>query len=387
MADLLASDMAAADEEDYIPGLTNEKLFGTLPESDGISVLLKRHIPPDQIPLRDLSGQARGRHLPELITANAWRAVAYFAQDQIVSSDASRTALLLDLWTVRFVALQQLRLYPLLLFELGNLLDLMPPLVVARPTADESYFAANVPFELLVLQARFKDKGAPLAVQEAFFELIRTCRLETQRHVRAQRKEEAAKWQRRLVRVNLMLASYFLEIRDLASSASLLQEMLNGLQGSQLLLERAQVFSAAIRVHIESGNLARAADLLGSFGSLLSAKGSDLDKVAVEYERAKMSIAAARGDWKAVLASPRNDLIASNGKAIATLSQGSLNEATATIEGAIDRQPRQSYASEATLYNLATLLELGTDTGRKLDLLVGAGQYGSEGFRVGCLKI
>ncbi|KAE8209956.1 hypothetical protein CF319_g9452 [Tilletia indica] len=88
----------AGPEHLVVPALFQPSLLADLPNHDTISTLLAKHIPPHIRPARDTSGTFppdESPHNPDLALAmrtNAWRRIAVYARDRIISAGAPTSA-------------------------------------------------------------------------------------------------------------------------------------------------------------------------------------------------------------------------------------------------------------------------------------------------------
>ncbi|KAK0538849.1 hypothetical protein OC842_001158 [Tilletia horrida] len=240
------SSLPAGPERLVVPALCQPSLLADLPSADAISHLLAKHIPPHLRPVRDTMGTFppnEAPHDPDLAHAmrtNAWRRIAVFARERIISAGAPSSlplvagpqaqghsegqrrsgvepagpndvSTVLRWWNVRLQALLRLRLYSQFRLELESLWAILkrttiPRHLAAAPTPQQqqepgegsapAYIRPTVryarlldspvvPFALHVLRAREPLlAGEPRAALEKCHALLQRCRVMQRRFVR-----------------------------------------------------------------------------------------------------------------------------------------------------------------------------------------------------------
>jgi len=230
-------------DEIYIPGLTSPNLFHELPSiAAGFQRLLPQELA-HQVYKEQLhqhsqpASSSSSSSLAQLTESCCWRALAIQARQQIVSSDPSHTATILQTWSYRLEALYQLRqpriivremlalfttigqTFPLteILLNLGP--DTLSPLSTAKTTPagrPKKALPDIVPFDILLLRARLPVLLSPhhhpavIKTADGLFELLEGCKRMTAYHDHD--PEEVAQkelWRRRAIEIVGQLASLF----------------------------------------------------------------------------------------------------------------------------------------------------------------------------------
>ncbi|WAQ83006.1 hypothetical protein PtA15_3A372 [Puccinia triticina] len=189
-------------EEPYIPGLTNPSLFQELPSLNGFQRLVPQDLA-HQIYKEQLDQHSRPSSSfsspSELVESCSWRALALLARHQIVGSDPSHTASILQAWSYRFLALYQLRQPRIIAREMLGLfstigqtlpltdilLDLSPATLCSpsnlQKKAPKKALPDIIPFPILILRARLPILLAPhqhpaaIKTSDGLFELLEGC--------------------------------------------------------------------------------------------------------------------------------------------------------------------------------------------------------------------
>ncbi|KAK0557360.1 hypothetical protein OC846_000579 [Tilletia horrida] len=243
----------AGPERLVVPALCQPSLLGELPSADPIAHLLGKHIPPHLRPIRDASGAFPPNESPQdpdlasAMRSNAWRRIAVFAKDRIISAGAPPptpssapgpssseeedriepagphdVSTVLRWWNVRLQALLRLRMYAQFRLELESLWAILkrttiprhaPPSTIptslpAQPSTGTNaasgdalvqppaYLKPNVryvrlldspivPFSLHVLRAKEPMlAGDPRAALEKCHALLQRCRVMQRRFLR-----------------------------------------------------------------------------------------------------------------------------------------------------------------------------------------------------------
>ncbi|CAL1715088.1 unnamed protein product [Somion occarium] len=444
-------DSSSSSEEDdspldlYLPKLVLPTMFHPLPNTDPLSTLLNKYIPPEKRPYRDLSGDNPQRHdFHTLVMTNNWRAIAKMARDRIVASDPSEVSVILNLWYIRLASLARLRLFSQTTAECNNLFNALqsttlspsasntqipgsrsaPPTPAAagfqtqtQAYADNMYDYIRthlLPFELLVLKARTKYwAGDHMGYLDELRALLGWCKSMSRRACtgsisrsfgsvkpgkpksKAKRDEQAVSmWKERGARLILIMASQLIEIKDYTAAVHLL----NSLASSSHPVPHLEAI--ILRTHLQSGLVPLAE---GHLHSILSADSTlSPDELKLTCESLAKS---AEGQWEEVETQLRTFVdkeklkgsanvdksyfVAVNNLSVAMLSQGKLKEAIQVLEDALHQSPSTIVTAEPFLFNLSTLYELRSNTAadKKRDLLIEVGKWAGDGVRTSCLKM
>ncbi|KAH8913671.1 hypothetical protein BT69DRAFT_1344278 [Atractiella rhizophila] len=375
-------------EDTYIPGLTSSSLFhrdpsgsSSLPSTDPLTSILQRHVAPGQIPQRDLSGSSNGLPLERLIAENRWRAVAEYAREKIVDSDATHTTEILEWWHLRLLSLLRLRLSAHLLSEASSLQALLPPL---------DTISLTLCFPLLVFFARLPAlKNSPPDAISNLSVLIRRC---------AALEGTDPIWEERGTRLVFEVVGLLIQMRDYPSASSLLSS----------LPPTAPTLLSLLRLSITTGNLNRATSILDQIENLRVSSSPSLETLGgdgeeeKELKRTKLVarglLHAARaewteseGCWRECLTLDPTDYVAANNLSVTHLFHGRLSSTSNILHTILDRSPSSFLSTEALLFNLATTYELTSEAEaagrRKAELARRVAGYGGEGLKTGCLKL
>ncbi|KAE8266377.1 hypothetical protein A4X09_0g5974 [Tilletia walkeri] len=283
----------AGPERLVVPALCQPSLLADLPNHDTISTLLAKHIPPHIRPARDTSGTFppdESPHNPDLALAmrtNAWRRIAVYARDRIISAGAPPpsaspethadivepagphdVSTVLRWWTVRLQALLRLRLHSQFQVELESLWAILkrttfprssaapPPPPTTQPGGEQQAYirptvryarlldSPLIPFTLHVLRAREPLlTGDPRAALEKCHALLQRCRVMQRRFVRVATvdgaqggeqadleggaKAEARMWEERGRRMSVVIAFILLDFEDYSAAINLLRPLIS----------------------------------------------------------------------------------------------------------------------------------------------------------------
>ncbi|RPD76400.1 hypothetical protein L226DRAFT_460848 [Lentinus tigrinus ALCF2SS1-7] len=384
---------AASDDEDeedvpelYLPGLTLPTMFLPIPNTDPLSTLLTKYIPPEKRPPRDLTGDytRAGGELHPLVMTNSWRAIARQARDRIVEADPEDVSFILSLWYLRLSSLARMRLFNQTSAECTNLFTVLH--AIEAPEKRAFLFDRVLPFELEVLYAKLKYWAADhMGYLDALAALLHRCK--TKARAAKTDPAAAAMWTERGSRVSLIIASQLIEMKapDYAAAARILEPLCvqNGNVTSPALR------SAVARVYLQGGYIAMAAKHLAAVAEDPTADPAQKIMNAALF-------ASAEGDWerasnelqKVIAADPEN-FVAVNNLAVALLNQGRLQEGIEVLENALRTSPATIVTAEPFLFNLSTLYELKSAAGadKKRDLLVEVAKWAGDGLRTTCLKM
>ncbi|KAJ6581568.1 hypothetical protein B0H19DRAFT_930624 [Mycena capillaripes] len=375
-----------SDEEEapelYLPALCVPTMFLPIPNTDPLTTLLNKYIhPPDKRPVRDLNGEWQRTDFHTLVMTNSWRALARMARDRIVTSDPEDLTLILGLWYLRLASLARLRLFNQTTAECTNLFSLLNAI---EPVTTRTWlFERILPFELEVMQARLQYwTGDHMAYLDSLYALLRKCKVRSRRA-----KGEAiavAMWKERGARICLIIASQFMEMKDFAAAAKLLEPLCD--QGD---VTSPALRSAVARIYLQSGNLGMAAHHFTIVAEDSTAAPAMKDMNAA-------LLAAAEGDWEHaseilnsnILTENADNYVAVNNLCVALLSQGKLKEGIEAMEKALKAAPERVVA-EPFLFNLSTLYELRSATAieNKRNLLIEVAKWSGDGLKTTCLKM
>ncbi|OCH85501.1 hypothetical protein OBBRIDRAFT_762865 [Obba rivulosa] len=354
-------------------------MFLPIPNTDPLTTLLMKYVPPDRRPARDLSGEWQRSDFPTLVMTNSWRALARMARDRIVEADPENVQLILSLWYLRLSSLARLRLFNQTSAECTNLFTVLNAIEPASARA--WVFARALPFELEVLHARLKYwAGDHMGHLDALAALLRRCRNQARAH-----PADAEMWRERGARMALVIASQLIEMKDFAAAAKLLEPLCVQAGGAT----SPAVRSAVGRVYLQSGYIAMAVKHFN-----IVAQDPTADPALKGMNAALLS--AAEGDWphaaselhRLLQADPEH-FVAVNNLAVAYLNQGKLQEGIRILEEAIKASPSTALAAEPLLFNISTMYELRSSVGldRKRDLLIEVSKWAGDGLRTTCLKM
>ncbi|KAI0675706.1 hypothetical protein C8Q78DRAFT_963869 [Trametes maxima] len=387
------------DEEEvpelYLPGLTLPTMFLPIPNTDPLSTLLTKYIPPEKRPPRDLTGDysRAGGELHPLIMTNSWRAIARQARDRIVEADPEDVPYILSLWYLRVSSLARMRLFNQTAAECTNLFGVLH--AVAPPAARAHLLARVLPFELDVLHARLKYwAGDHLGYLDALAALLGRCR----EGARAGPGDAAmrAMWAERGARVGLIIASQLVEMRDYTAAATILEPLCRQ-PGN---LSPPALHSAVARIYLQGGCLALAAPHLAAAAAASASSSSpSSSSPGADSAQIRMNaalLAAAEGDWaraakelRDALEADPEDLGAANNLAVVLLNTGRVREAVQVLESGLHASPAAIVSAEPYLFNLSTLYELRSAAGadKKRELLIEVAKWAGDGLRTTCLKL
>jgi len=364
----------------FLPGLVSPNLFLPIPNTDPLTPLLTKYVPPEIRPARDTSGNWRQEDFHTLVMTNSWRAIARMARDRIVSANPQNLAVILDLWYLRLSSLARLRLFNQTSAECTHLFSI---LASVQPRSSRTYlYERLLPFELEVMRARTKYwAGDALGYLDELTFLLKSCK----RRARSARSEgEREMWKERAVRIALIIASQLIEMKDHAGAAKLLEPLCS--QGSR---PSAAILSCIGRIQLESGHVASATEYFR-----LAEEDPTCDQSTKEMNDALLS--SANGNWtsaiqalRSVLEKEPDNAIAINDLAVALLNTGQLQEGIDLLEATMKSSPSAVLVVEPFLFNLATLYELRSTTAfeKKRQLLIEVAKWSGDGLRATCLKL
>ncbi|KAI6041301.1 hypothetical protein EDC04DRAFT_2565901 [Pisolithus marmoratus] len=397
--------VSAPNSSPYFPRLTAASMFLPIPNTDPLSPLLTKHVPPEQRPRRDVTGEWTGREMHEMVMSNSWRALARMARDLIVASDPEDLSRILDLWSLRLSALARLRLTNQASAECTNLfavLNAIPPtssaanlVLAARLSALSAY-----PFELSVLRARVHYwAGDARGYIDALAGLLAGCKAKA----RAEGKIESdgalataeanfSMWLERSARVCLMIASQLVEMKDYHAAITLLTPLCTqqlSPNTDEPPVQSSAIHSAVARIYLLSGNISKAAE---HFEIVTSCADVQAGTIATNTAL----LCSASGDWpraeaalREVLEQDPHNYTAMNNLAVTLLAQGRVRDGIGLLESAMRASPASVLSAEPFIFNLSTLYELRSSTAidKKRELLIEVARWSGDGLRAACLKM
>ncbi|KAH7926041.1 hypothetical protein BV22DRAFT_1128532 [Leucogyrophana mollusca] len=378
-----------SDEEEthdlYLPGLTMPTMFLPIPNTDPLTSLLIKYItPPEQRPVRDVTGEWQHTDFHSMVMSNSWRALARMARDRLVTSNPENLSRILDLWYLRLSSLARLRLYNQTSAECTNLFAVLNAI---EPVSARAWlFDRLLPFELEVMHTRLKCWAADhMGYIDALYALLGKCKSKARAAKAAADNEALSMWLERAARVCLIIASQLVEMKDFAGAAKLLEPLCTQSDG----VTSPAIRSAVGRIHLQSGYLAMASKHFDIVAADPSAP-QELKNMNAAL------LASAEGDWavageslKTLLEAEPDNYVALNNLSVALLSQGKLKESIEVLETALNTSPATVVVAEPYLFNLSTLYELRSTTAqdKKRDLLIQVARWSGDGLKTACLKM
>ncbi|KAG6891591.1 hypothetical protein C0992_002629 [Termitomyces sp. T32_za158] len=394
-----------ADSEDedeapdlYLPGLLLPTMFLPIPNTDPLTILLTKYIyPPEERPVRDVTGDWQRSDFHTLVMTNSWRALARMARDRLVAADPEDLTLVLGLWYLRLACLARLRLFNQTSVECNNLFVVLN--AIEPQHTREWVFSRVLPFELEVINARVKYwAGDYMGHLDALNALLRKCRTKARQEQGNEVTVEM--WKERGARVCLIIASQLVEMKDYRAAVKILEPLCK--QGET---STASLRSSIGRIYLQSGEIQTAVKHFEIVSTDPSA-GQELKDMNAGL------LACAEGDWtratslfEASIARDAKNFVAVNNLAVALLGQGKLREGIEVLEIALKESPSSVVKAEPFLFNLckfvslryspecqsslATLYELhsGTAAEKKQSLLLEVAKWSGDGLRTTCLKM
>ncbi|KIM66001.1 hypothetical protein SCLCIDRAFT_111592 [Scleroderma citrinum Foug A] len=369
-------------------------MFLPIPNTDPLSALLTKHVPPERRPQRDVTGEWSSREMHQMVMSNSWRALAKMARDLIVASDPEDLTRILDLWSLRLSSLARLRLTNQASTECTNLFAVLNAVPAPQPHAPAAGHGAPdmlsaYPFELSVLRARVRYwAGDVKGYIDALAGLLVGCKAKA----RAEGKEEAnlSMWLERAARVCLMLASQLVEMKDYHAATKLLEPLCTQhLSPSGPPTPSPSIHSAVGRIYLLSGNLQKATEHFRIVASC-----PDAGDGAIAMNTALMCSAV--GDWsraevalREVLERDPQNYTATNNLAVTLLAQGRVKDGIELLESAVHESPASVLVAEPFIFNLSTLYELRSSTAmdNKRELLIEVAKWSGDGLKATCLKM
>lgn len=435
----------------YLPGLILPTMFLPIPNTDPLTNLLIKYIPPERRPARDISGEWQHTDFHTLVMTNSWRALARMARDRIVSSNPGDVGLILELWSLRLTSLARLRLFNQTSAELSNLYAVLTASSIPaesplspldgrpRGLSPRAYLWERlVPFELEVLHAKTRywagdhmgyvdelavlvarckrkarEAGAPR--KDAHLRPPKPARGGSQQGERAKAREERRlereklrekeaerereMWKERGARVCLILASQLCEMKEYIAAARLLlplahQSPPSGTTGEKLT--SPHILAAIGRIHLQAGDLGKAAAYFAQVAAHVAQMPEPDEALVGLVKMSDALLACAEGRFEDaertfvdIVRSEGESYVATNNLAVTLLSQGRLKEGIYVLEQALRQSPATLCAAEPFLFNLSTLYELRSNTAadKKRELLTEVAKWAGDGLRTACLKM
>ncbi|KIP01161.1 hypothetical protein PHLGIDRAFT_123601 [Phlebiopsis gigantea 11061_1 CR5-6] len=424
-------------------------MFLPIPNTDPLTSLLTKYIPPERRPTRDVSGDWQHADFHTLVMTNSWRALARMARDRIVKCNPGDVSLILELWSLRLSSLARLRLFNQTAAELNNLYAVLtsgsipaaaPPSPGARRNVGprEYLWQTLVPFELEVLHAKTRYwAGEHMAYVDELTALVTRCkrkareagrgraarknkgseekseralarearRRERERARASEREREREMWKERGSRVCLILASQLVEMkaREYIAAAHLLLPLAHQSLAPSALGEKGEritspyILASVGRIYLQAGDLGKASSYFSEVTAHYEGIPEPRDEGLGDLVRVNNALfACAEGRWedaeKLFVESVRQSgeaHVATNNLAVALLSQGRLKEGIYVLESALKQAPTALCVTEPFLFNLSTLYELRSNTAadKKRELLVEVAKWAGDGLRTSCLKM
>ncbi|KAH7890846.1 hypothetical protein F5I97DRAFT_1800098 [Phlebopus sp. FC_14] len=388
----------------YIPRLTAPSMFLPVPNTDPLSALLTKHVPPERRPRRDVVGEWTGRDMHEMVMSNSWRALAKMAHDRIVKSDPEDLARILDLWSLRLSSLARLRLTNQASAECTNLfavLNAVPP--QHPPSTAATTRGPSDPSGMSLFHARVHYwTGDTLGYVDALSGILGTCK--ERARILAIAEANLSMWLERTARVCLILASQLVEMKDYQAAITLLTPLCTRRDPStKRPIPSPAVYSAVGRIYLIAGNVPKAVNCFEIAASCYaphkkdqnsSSEGERPQKDTVAMNDALLS--AALGNWdkaeealRGLLESEPENFTAMNNLAVALFGQGRITEGIELLEAALRISPSTVVVAEPFLFNLSTLYELRSATAidKKRELLIEVAKWSGDGLKTTCLKM
>lgn len=367
----------------YFPGLILPTMFLPIPNTDPLTALLTKYIPPEKRPVRDITGDWQHSDFHTLVITNSWRALARMARDRIVASNPENVALILDLWYLRLASLARLRLFNQTSVECTNLFVVLNG--IEPPETHKYVFDRVLPFELEVMQTRLKYwSGDHMGYLDALNALLNRCRTNA-RSATPGDTTTVSMWKERGARICLIIASQMVEMKEYSAASKLLEPLCRQGDG----ISTAALRSSVARIYLQSGNV-----LMASKHFAIVDEDPTADQAMKNMNAALL--ASAEGDWtrassilRMILKEDAENFVAINNLSVALLSQGKLKESIEVLETALKASPASVVVAEPFLFNLSTLYELRSVTAieNKRNLLIEVAKWSGDGLKTACLKM
>ncbi|KAJ9114416.1 hypothetical protein QFC20_001559 [Naganishia adeliensis] len=349
---------------DAVTVLTDSANFQDLPSTDPLSSLIARYVPVETRPIRDVSGEWRGRTIEELVATGSWRALACYARDQLVAREIRDIPIILELWHIRLHALLRLQLSAQHTRELSTLDRALA--YVSRKSIEHGNIQTFVPFEIDVFRAK-AAREADGTAYEALVGLLRRC----QERARDAKGEERDVWVQRAGRVGAVLVGSLLEHKQYSTALGLLEDLYpSPAKDAQITQDQLHALIIRFLIHLCLGTTHHAAALfpLLKLSAIPQEKKDILQGLLWTCQgRAGDVVARAgiRSDSQGMV-----DLVVANNEAVAMLETGALTEAIERLSSRMQAHEPDSYV-EPYIFNMATLAELdsGSAIRRKVDIL------------------
>ena len=385
--------------QQILSALTDPSLMGELPTTDPLSILLQKHLPPHIRPPRDLSGtwhtfgaSAPSNEIPDPFSAdtaplstemidvesvrkaaasNSWRKIASLARIKVEQYSSPQLidagdplGEVLQWWSIRLYALTRLKLYSLLRTELGSICQVLE--------AEE--VDVDIPFTLQVLKATEpKFRGDLTSTLEQYTSLIRLCK----RRMR-EIADERQRWRGRAERVGFMLAFALAEAKDYAGAIELVAPLVEGCLAAQgeRLEDRVHLIIVASRLWIQAGDLSTAASLLDRASTLVPPDSP----LRIEITHTHSLINTISSNPTTSTTDTRTSHL---NAAIAAFYSAHLDSAIHQLESVMKAEPHMVAGTDAVVFNLVTLYELGKGGERqvvesKRDVLAKVARWAGE---------
>ncbi|KAH7908934.1 hypothetical protein BJ138DRAFT_1067966 [Hygrophoropsis aurantiaca] len=422
----------------YLPGLTMPTMFLPIPNTDPLTSLLTKYIfPPEQRPVRDVTGEWQQTDFHSMVMSNSWRALARMARDRLVTSNPENLSRILDLWYLRLSSLARLRLYNQTSAECTNLFAVLH--AIEPPAARTWLFESVLPFELEVMYVRLKYwAGDHMGYLDALYALLRKCKAKAREargtSIKNHDKDKGvlkerdpavlSMWLERAARVCLIIASQLVEMKEYTAATTLLEPLCTQVPPltdtspssvtsqsqsqppstptPQAPLTSPYIRSAIARIHLQSGYIGRAASVdgaatpVGGAAHHFAIVAADPTAPQTLKDMNAALLASAEGEWaraaemgRRVVEVEEDNYVAVNNLAVALLSQGKLKESIEVLESGLHASPAVICTAEPYLFNLSTLYELRSVTAqdKKRELLIQVAKWSGDGLKTTCLKM
>lgn len=410
-----------------ISALSEPSLLGELPNTDPLSILLQKHIPPHLRPVRDLSGTwhtsttldpfseekqdvVNEETVGQATLTDSWRKIASLARNQISNSAKQEVGLglrleeVLEWWSIRLYSLARLKLYSLFRSEFDALWEIL----VAEDLLERSGEGEKVPFTLRVLKATEpKYRGDLRGSIEQYTLLIQECKRKLKDAKNNENKEEGRIWRERGERIGLMLGFTLAEGKDWDGAMEVVWPLIERALSIQPKTEtegdgdgeeeasverRVHLVLVASRIWIQAGDLTSVTSFLNRTSTLVPPT-SPLDR---QINHSKALIEAISGDFNSATSllpstdpstEPNGNMAEQLNSAIIDFYSAHLDPAISQLDSVLANNPSviaNATVADSVIFNLATLYELGTIGGeaavveRKRGLLVQVARWAGE---------
>ncbi|KAI5453188.1 hypothetical protein NCC49_006216 [Naganishia albida] len=351
-------------------------------QTDPLTSLIARYVPVETRPVRDLSGEWRGRTLEELVATGSWRALACYARDQLIAREIHDIPTILELWHMRLHSLLRLQLFAQHTRELSTLDRALA--YISRKSVEYGNIRTLVPFEIDVFRAK-AARDADGTAYEALTGLLRRC----QERARESKETERDVWVKRAGRVGAVLIGALLDHKQYTTALGLLEDSYPlPEQVAQLTQDQLHALIVRFLIHLCLGSTHHAEALFPLLqASAVSQDQKDVLQGLLWTCQGRMGDVVARNSV-AKQVSGTVDLVVANNEAVALLETGSLTQAIERLNKEMQAHEPDSYV-EPFIFNTATLAELdsGSAIRRKVDILERAASATGEVIKPAAFKL